>query len=66
MWINTKSIMNLLLKTGITSIHEVIKKNSLPLFSHPTPKTKSKQAEQTTMLKHDVELFPAYILLWSI
>ena len=49
-----------------TSIHEVIKKNSLPLFSHPTLKTKSKQAEQTTMLKHDVELFPTYILLWSI
>ena len=39
------------------SIHEAIKKNSLPLFSHPTQKTKSKQAEQTTMLKHNVELF---------
>ena len=40
-----------------TSIHEAIKKNSLPLFKHPTPKTKSKQTEQIAMLKHDVELF---------
>ena len=52
--------MNLLLRTGIP---EVIKKNLLPLFSHPTPKT-IKEAEQITMLKHDVELFSClYIVM---
>ena len=40
-----------------TSIHKVIKKNSLPLFKHPIPKTKNKHTEQIVMLKHDVELF---------
>ncbi len=39
------------------SIHDSIKKNSLPLFRSPTPKTKSKQAGQISMLKSDVELF---------
>lgn len=39
------------------SIHEPIKKNSLPLFRRPTPKTKNKQAGQISSLKHDVELF---------
>ena len=33
---------------GNISIHEAIKKNSLPLFSHPTHKTKSKQANAKT------------------
>ena len=45
------------IKNRNTSIHEAIKKNSLTLFSHPTPKTKSKQAEQITMLKHDLDIF---------
>jgi len=45
------------IKNRNTSIHEAIKKNSLTLFSHPTPKTKNKQVEQITMLKHDVGLF---------
>ena len=39
------------------SIHDPIKKNSLPLFRSPTPKTKSKQAGQISILKGDVELF---------
>ncbi len=39
------------------SIHDPIKKNSFPLFRSPTPKTKSKQAGQISMLKSDVELF---------
>ena len=39
------------------SIHEPIKHNSLPLFRCPTPKTKSKQAGQISMLKDDVALF---------
>lgn len=39
------------------SIHDPIKKNSLPLFRHPAPKTKSKQAGHISMLRHDVELF---------
>ena len=52
------------IKERNTSIHAVIKKNSLPLFSCPTPKAKSKQAEQITMLKHDVELFSClYIVM---
>ena len=33
------------------SIHEPIKNNSLPLFRCPTPKTKSKQAGQISMLR---------------
>jgi len=50
-----------------TSIHETIKKNNLPLFRQPTPKSKGKQAGQISMLKHDVELFSClqYILLWN-
>lgn len=44
-------------KDRTCSIHEPIKKNSLPLFRCPTPKTKSKKAGQISMLKHDVELF---------
>ena len=39
------------------SIHDPIKKNSLPLFRSPTPKTKIKQAGQISMLKSDVQLF---------
>ncbi len=39
------------------SIHDPIKKNSLPWFRSLTPKTKSKQAGQISMLKSDVELF---------
>jgi hypothetical protein len=39
------------------SIHEPIRRNSLPLFKRPTPKTKSKQTGQISLLKHDVELF---------
>ena len=39
------------------SIHDPIKKTSLPLFRSPTRKTKSKQAGQISMLKSDVQLF---------
>ena len=39
------------------SIHDPIKKNSLPLFRCPTHKTKTKQAGQISMLKDDVALF---------
>ena len=39
------------------SMHDPIKKNSLPLFRNPTHKNKSKQAGQVSMLKSDVELF---------
>ena len=39
------------------SIHDPIKKNSLPLFRSPALKTKSKQAGQISMLKSDVQLF---------
>jgi len=45
------------IKNRTTSIHEAIKKNSLPTFSHPSPKIKSKQAERISTLKHDVDLF---------
>ena len=38
-----------------TSIHETIKKNNLQVFSKPMLKPKGKQAEQVSMLKHDVE-----------
>ena len=44
--------------TNLTeSIHEPIKKNSLPVFRSPSPKTKDKQAGQVSMLKDDVALF---------
>ena len=39
------------------SIHNTIKRNALPLYSHPAPKAKSKKVEPISMLKHDVELF---------
>ena len=39
------------------SIHEPIKKNSLPLFRCPTRNTKTKQSGQISMLKDDVALF---------
>ncbi|KAG0726527.1 hypothetical protein GWK47_036344 [Chionoecetes opilio] len=39
------------------SIHDPFKKNKLPLFRSPTPKTKSKQVGQVSMLKDDVALF---------
>ena len=39
------------------SIHDPIKKNSLPLFKCPTPKEKSKQAGKIATLKADVSLF---------
>ena len=42
---------------GTRSIHDPIKKNSLPLFKCPTPKEKSKQAEKVATLKADVSLF---------
>ena len=45
------------IKDRNASIHNAIRKNSFPLFSRPAPKIKSKQAEQISMLKHDVELF---------
>lgn len=45
------------IKDRSLSIHESIKRNSLSLFRHPTPKNKSKQTGQISMLKHDVELF---------
>ena len=44
-------------KNRTTSIHELINKNSLSLFRCPVSKSKSKQAGQITMLKHNVELF---------
>ena len=44
-------------KDHTCSIQEPIKKNSLPIFRCPIPKTKSKKAGQISMLKHDVELF---------
>ena len=39
------------------SIHEPIKKNSMPLLRCPTPKAKTKQVGQISMLKADVALF---------
>lgn len=39
------------------SIHKPIKKNALPLFRSPSPKTKSKKAGQVSMLRDDVALF---------
>ena len=46
------------------SIHEPIKKNSLPLFSCPQPKSKTKQAGKISLLKNDVALFShLYIVL---
>lgn len=39
------------------SIHDPIKKNSLPLFKCPTPKAKSKQADKIATLRADVSLF---------
>ena len=46
------------------SIHDPIKKNSLPLFRSLTPKTKNKQAGQISMLKDDVEFFSClYIVM---
>ena len=39
------------------SIHDPIKKNSLPLFSCPQPKTKGKQTGKISSLKSDVSLF---------
>ena len=39
------------------SIHEPIKKNALPLFSRPHPKTKTKQAGKISLLKNDITLF---------
>ena len=46
------------------SIHEPIKKNSLPLFSCPRPKATTKQAGKISLLKNDVALFShLYIVL---
>ena len=42
---------------GARSIHDPIKKNSLPLFKCPTAKEKSKQADKIATLKADVSLF---------
>lgn len=39
------------------SIHEPIKKNSLPLFSRPHPKSKTKQVGKISLLKNDIALF---------
>ncbi len=44
-------------KDRTSSIHDPIKKNSLPLFRCPTHKTKNKQTGKISMLKNDVELF---------
>ena len=44
-------------KDHTCSLHEPIKRNSLPLFRCPIPKTKCKKAGQISMLKHDVKLF---------
>ena len=46
------------------SIHEPIKKNALPLFSRPHPKTKTKQAGKISLLKNDITLFShLYIIM---
>ena len=45
------------IKNRTNSIHEPIKRNKLPLFRCPTPKTRTKQAGQISMLKDDVALF---------
>ena len=45
------------LQTRITSLSEPIRKNKLPLFSRPLPRTKSKSSLQVSTLKSDVSLF---------
>ena len=47
------------------SIHEPIKKNALPIFSRPHPKTKKKkQAGKISLLKNDITLFShLYIIM---
>jgi hypothetical protein len=46
------------------SIHEPIKKNALPLFRCPSPKSKTKQAGKISSLKSDVALFShLYIIM---
>lgn len=46
------------------SIHEPIKKNTLPLFSCPNPKAKSKAAGKMSLLKSDIALFShLYVVL---
>ena len=45
------------IKDRTNSIHEPIKRNSMSLFRCPTPKTRTKQAGQISMLKDDVALF---------
>lgn len=42
---------------GTCSIHEPIKKSSMNLFKHPSPKQKMKQSVQLNLLKSDVDLF---------
>ena len=49
--------MNDVVEQRTRSIHDPIKRNSLPLFKHTSTKKKSKQAEQASLLKSDVALF---------
>ena len=51
------------IKDHTHSIHEPIKKNSLPLFRCPTPKTKTKQAGQTSVLKDDALFSRLYVAM---
>ena len=59
-----KAYNEAVIKNRTRSIHESIKKNSLPLFRRPIPgKTKNKQAGKLSMLKHDVELFSRFYIV---
>ena len=49
--------MNDVVEQRTRSIHDPIKRNSLPLFKHTSTKKKSKKAEQASLLKSDVALF---------
>ena len=42
-----------------SSIHDTIKKNKLPLFKHPKPKTKSKSSQQLTSQCNNTSLYIA-------
>ena len=42
-----------------SSIHDTIKKNKLPLFKHPKPKTKSKSSQQLTSQRNNTSLYIA-------
>ena len=52
-----KNFVKTVIEDRTVSIHDTIKKNSLPLFKRQNPKPKSKSKQQVSALRSDCNIF---------